>query len=291
MRLFGRKFEAVAAEVLAREAVYSKDRRTFASNLSLLLPYFRGKRIDRIGPREIETMLAHRLREGVTRATANRQRAALSKIFTAAIAWGYMAPPNPCRRVKKFAEPRGRTRYLSPGEFARLVTGAAPHLKPILQVAVETGGRLREILSLCWRDVDVDAGLVRFRWEVTKSSREREVPLTPRLREALAGVKRGKPDDPIFRFRDRPLKAIRTAFLRARDRAGLPGLRFHDLRHTYASWAAQNGLDIYRLQQYLGHSTPAMTQRYAHLSREYLRDGVRFIGPPGLEHRPDEDRS
>ena len=77
------------------------------------------------------------------------------------------------------------------------------------------------------------------------------------------------------------MASVRTAFERARKRARLgEEVTYHTLRHTFASWYIINGGDLYRLQKYLGHSTISLTQRYAHLSLDYLKAGVEFIGAP-----------
>ena len=77
------------------------------------------------------------------------------------------------------------------------------------------------------------------------------------------------------------MKSVRTGFLTARKAAELgKDVTFHTLRHTFASWYMMNGGDLYRLQKYLGHSTIKLTERYAHLSPDHLRDGAEFIGAP-----------
>jgi integrase len=152
--------------------------------------------------------------------------------------------------------------------------------------AVYTGGRLRELLSLRWRDVDESAGIVVFRRETTKSGRERIVPLREELLGALRTLKRGGPEDRVFNYRGTGLTTIRTAFENARDKAGLPDVHFHDLRHTFASGYVQRGGDIYRLQRFLGHSTPRLTERYVHLSTQFLRDGGQYIGLPKAAWEP-----
>ncbi|MCZ6696139.1 MAG: site-specific integrase, partial [Acidobacteria bacterium] len=100
-----------------------------------------------------------------------------------------------------------------------------------------------------------------------------------------------------FTFNGQPMKRLTTAFDRARRRAGLgEDVTFHTLRHTFASWFMMNGGDLYRLQRYMGHSTITLTQRYAHLSPDYMREGVEHFGPPktdrestGLKSAQNED--
>ena len=87
----------------------------------------------------------------------------------------------------------------------------------------------------------------------------------------------------VFTRYGKRMQDVRTAFEKARGRAKLGReVTFHTLRHTFASWYVINGGDPYRLQGFLGHSTIALTQRYAHLSAEYQRAGVQFFGPPAM---------
>lgn len=278
--LFGKpRFRELTPEFISFKRLYSEDRRTTASNVRILERWLGDDRIDEIGARQIERFISDRLERGIGRSTLNRQRATLSRFFSWAIERGYHPGPNPVRQVKKFRESTGRTRYLSEDEYSKLFLAAAAHLKPILLAAVHTGGRMGELLALRWQDVDLEGGFVTFRKETTKNGRERFVPLSQDL-AAHFRSRRRPPEGPVFAFRGEGLKSVRTAFERARRKAGLTGLRFHDLRHTFASWYVQNGGDIKRLKDYLGHSSLSLTERYTHLSTKFLADGVQYIGPP-----------
>ena len=274
------RFRDLIPEFLAHQGLYSDDRRTTASNLRILARTLGDLPLRSIHLAQIEDFVAARIGAGVGRSTLNRQRATLSRFFSWAIGRGLHPGPNPVHELRKFRESPGRTRYLTTEEAGKLHMAAAHHLKPILVAALCTGGRLGELLALRWRDVDLEAGLVTFRKETTKSRKERWVPVSQDLAECLRSLRRGIPEDRIFSFRGEGLKSVRTAFARARKKAGLQDVHFHDLRHTFASWYMQNGGDLYRLQKYLGHASIAMTQRYAHTSESFLRDGVQYIGPP-----------
>ena len=279
----GPRFRELIPEFISHHDMYSDDRRTTASNLRILARHLGELRLKEIALPQIESFLAARVQEGVGRSTLNRQRATLSRFFSWAIARGHHPGPNPVKAVQKFKEAPGRERFLTEVEAERLLLAAAGHIKPVIMAALHTGGRLGELLALRWADIRWDVpphGLITFRKETTKSKRQRSVPISEDLAKCLRGLKRRQPDDRIFGFRGEGLRSIRTAFESARERAGLGELRFHDLRHTFASWFVQNEGDVYRLQNYLGHSTIKMTQRYAHLSETFLQEGVRHFGPP-----------
>ena len=281
MGVLSRSLEDVAVEFLAHQRIYTEDPETTESNLRIIKRHLGSRLLVDIGPREIEGMIAARIQEGVAKATINRQGATLSKLFAWSIERGYHPGPNPMRQIKKFRENPGRIRYLTGEEASRLILAAAPHLKPILVAGLHTGGRLNELLSLKWGDIDFDRGIVSFRRETTKSRKERQVPVSPELTATLRRLRPGAPDERVFEYNGRGLVSVRSSFKRACRKAGLGrDVVFHTLRHSFASWFVMNGGDPYRLQKYLGHSTMTLTQRYSHLSPEFIRDGVQFIGPP-----------
>jgi len=143
-------------------------------------------------------------------------------------------------------------------------------------MGVETGMRLEELLSLKWEQVDLERREVRL--VRTKTNRPRVVPLSTRAVAVLAATG-GPLGASTYVFinsatGDRYRK-IRRAFRTACRRAGLEDVRFHDLRHTFASWAVQSGADLYRLSRILGHTTLQMTTRYAHLSTQHLHEVIK----------------
>ena len=279
-------FAEMVTEFLEKHARRSRDYRSFKSNTGILLKHFAGLTLQEITPKAIEGFIAQRLASGLSKATVNRQRACLSKILSCAIEWGYYGGENPVRRVKRFRESPGRTRFLTREEADRLIEHAPRHLRPIILCALHTGGRRREILNLRWDDVDLDRGVLYFDQTNTKSGKQREIPISPALADVLRERRKirriaGDAREWVFTRYGKRLGDIHGGFEGARRRAKLGAdVIFHTLRHTFASWFVINGGDLYRLQKYLGHSTIALTQRYAHLSREHIQAGVRYIGPP-----------
>src|SRR5262249_33910534 len=160
-------------------------------------------------------------------------------------------------------------------------SASGPLLRPLIEMAVATGMRLEELLSLRWDQVDLDRKEVRL--VITKSKQPRVVPLSARAVAILAAMRRTHQGSP-FVFTNPAtgtrFKTIKKAFRTACRRAGVQDFRFHDLRHTFASWAVQSGADLYRLSRILGHTTLQMTSRYAHLATEHLHQVVEGLATP-----------
>ena len=133
-------------------------------------------------------------------------------------------------------------------------------------IALNTGLRLSELLGLNWIYVDLSRGVVRL--EITKSGRRREVPLNDDSYRAFVSLG-PKPEGRAFQTR-----FIKTAYNNAVATAKLDDVNFHTLRHTFASWAVMRGVSLKELQELLGHTSLAMTMRYAHLAPERLRAAV-----------------
>lgn len=104
--------------------------------------------------------------------------------------------------------------------------------------------------------------------------------MSPPVRGMLSNMWPRSPDGPVFTYNERPIKSVRRTFQRACKKAGLDDVVFQTTRHSFASWFMMNGGGLFRLQKYLGHSTSALTQRYAHLSRDHRQDGVRSFSAP-----------
>jgi integrase len=178
--------------------------------------------------------------------------------------------------VQRLRAPRGRVRVLSDEERPRLLAACQGSrtrcLYLVVLLAVSTGGRKMEILALRWPDVDLQREVLTF--HQTKNREPRRVPLTgPALTLMQHHARRRRRDtDLVFPRRDghRPVE-IRAAWQRALRDAGIADFRFHDLRHSAASYLAMEGASLVELAEVLGHKTLAMVQRYAHLTEAHTR--------------------
>jgi integrase len=187
-------------------------------------------------------------------------------------------------RIRLEKEPQGRLRWLTEGEITRLLDAAAKSRNKELRTAVilglNTGLRRGELLGLTWERVDLSRGVIRL--ELTKSGRRREVPMNDDSYRALIGL------DPKAAGRVFKTRYIQTAYNNAVDAAQLDDVTFHTLRHTFASWAVMRGVTLKELQELLGHSSLAMTMRYAHLAPEHLRTAIsRLEGLTSIEPARD----
>jgi integrase len=192
-------------------------------------------------------------------------------------------------------KPEGRKRYLSEEELLRLLEACAtsryPYLLAVVVLAVNTGMRKREILTLTWEHVDLtrDFGLnARVELHHTKNGKPRGVPLNRVCVEVLTELAPvpAQRVGPLFKARDGlAWGQMRTAFESACTRAGILYCRFHDLRHTAASHFVMRGRSLQEVKEVLGHSDFRMTLRYAHLSPKHLRSAVEALD--GLTPLPE----
>jgi integrase len=211
----------------------------------------------------------------------NRELACLKTMFNKVVEWGKLED-NPLRAVKKFKENAARERILSVDEARRLIENAAPALRPVLIIALHTGMRRNEILSLKWSNVDLTRGYIFI--EDSKSGKSRKIPVSSAVMEAFMGLSH----EAEFVFYNPEMKSnvkdIKTAFKAACRRAkkdpndekdpGIVGLRLHDLRHTAASKMIKAGVDLLTVSKILGHASIQMTMRYAHATPENMRRAV-----------------
>jgi integrase/recombinase XerD len=251
-------------------------RSNYLMHMRVLREHFGDRYIDEIRKAHIAAFIAEQRRRALKPCTVRRYLATLSSLFSFAERSGWTAQ-NPLARFDRRSLPEAapRTRFLSRDEFRRLLACADDHLKPILEVAVETGMRAGELLTLTWSKVDLDRREVRL--EDTKSKRPRVVPLTDRAVAALVASRYVHEGPYVFTNPNTGHRytTLKKAFHGACRRAGITDFRFHDLRHTFASWAVQNGMDLYRLSRILGHATLQMSTRYAHLGTDQLHEAVR----------------
>ena len=226
--------------------------------------YTAGRRLDDL-PAVADEIKEAKLAEHRKPATINRLLAVLRRAGNLAVRWGWTDKPLG-QRVGLLGGETQRHTYLSVAQVRALAKACElREVGDLVLFAALTGLRRSEILRL--EPQNIQEGVVLLD-AVTKSGRPRAVPMPPRA--ARIAAKRVPWTVGV--------RTLRRVFEAARDAAGLPGVRFHDLRHTYASWLVQGGASMASVRDLLGHSSLAVTSRYAHLSRPDLVAAVANLG-------------
>jgi integrase len=209
-------------------------------------------------------------------ATVNRYIAALSSCMTYACRRLRWIDENPCFNLIKLKESKGRDRILSEDEASRLITACResrnPYLFCIVLLAITTGMRQGEILQLKWDQIDFKNQLAHLK--ETKNGRPRSVPLVDEVVEELKRLHAIKNPHKSLVFSSKTAFGeidIKKPWQDALNRAGLINLRFHDIRHSFATLAARQGASNLELATAMGHRTLQMLQRYTHLEADLVR--------------------
>ncbi len=224
----------------------------------------------------VEEYREKRRTEGVGPATINKELATLKHALTKAVVWKMVQKHirEDLKAVQKDKEPPGRLRYLADHQEAdRLIQACRGAFRSLVITALHTGMRRTEILTLMWSHVNLTQGVIRL--TDTKNGEAREIPIDETVRSVLAGL-RTRIDVPWV-FHDEAghkFKDTRKRFEAACKRMGLLDFRFHDLRHTFASWLVMAGVPLATVSQLLGHKSLAMTMRYSHLSPQHKAEAV-----------------
>jgi integrase len=262
---------------LHRERVQptKRDKRGLAQRVSRWQEQLGDRLLGDVTPATVAQCRDKLVSEGRTGATANRYLMALSSVLayvsTPEVAW---LESNPVHRVRKNPESRGRVRFLSEDERKRLLAECRKSPSPNLYLAVvlslATGARQSEIMNLRWGDVDLERGIATL--HETKNGERRALHLAGHALELLkrrAKVRYLHSDLVFAREReDRPV-VLQNPWQRALRRAKITDFRWHDLRHSAASYLAMNGATLAEIADVLGHRTLQMVKRYAHLSEEH----------------------
>jgi integrase len=234
-----------------------------------------------------ENYIGKRIESGAAPSTINREMTVFKHILSRAVLWEYLSL-NPIAGLKPLREPSGRTRFLSVEEIGGLLEACeaskSVYLKPFAIVAMNTGMRRNEILSLGRKSIDWANRLVTL--ADTKNGETRHVYLNEAAYEALKSLP-PRIDGALFPFGSNQVTML---FVRAAKRAKLGDFRLHDLRHTFASYQAMSGVAGRGLQVLLGHKDARMTMRYSHLSDSYLRAAVNGVVLGGMSPKSDGRR-
>ena len=262
-----------------------------------LEPVWGERSMETITAQEIAALVRHLRAQSYAPASCNRLLAVLRYAYTLAIRWELLdANCHPAKTVKDLKEDNRIERYLSEEEAHRLLvtarTSLNAQLADLVGLLLYTGARRSEVLQACWCDVDWHQRL----WRIprSKSGKVRHIPLSSAAMTLLERrfAKRPIADsaqsyifvNPATR---RPYTSFSESWRSVCQRAGLQGLRVHDLRHSFASFLVNAGHSLYEVQALLGHANSRTTARYAHLSGERLFKAVEAV--PTMETNTRED--
>ena len=252
---------------------------------------FDGKNIQDITAWQIEKWKSKK-KETCKPASVNRELSILKHMLSMAVKWKRMKE-NPGTDVKLLKAVSKRVRFLVPVEIQKLLSNCngllSGLLKPIVTIAVHTGMRKGEILTLRWDQADFEQGIISL--EDTKNHERRDIPMDETVKATLHGLERK--GDLVFPSKNQTRiddTRIHLAFHEALKKSGITDFRFHDLRHTFASnLVMQEGVELNDVRELLGHKKMDMTLRYAHLSPKHktrvvnLLDGVMSQISPQVE--------
>lgn len=257
--------------------------RNYQISLRNVDPFLGNLMLEEIDADRLKQFIAFR-RKSVSDATIKRDLAFVSSVFSHAIETLPKGPRvNPVMMLpKRNLRESPRSRWLRKEEFELLLGACSNDMqRMILRTAVYTGMRHGELVALRKHHLDFSRQEVLLNEDMTKSRRERVVPLCDWLCSELEQLCETVPGDMVFCYQNplthtyHPYQGFTNWWKAVRRRSGIKDLRFHDLRHTFASWFMQGGGDVLLLKAILGHSSITMSQGYAHLSTASIHTAIR----------------
>lgn len=251
-----------------------------------IAPVTSGIPLRKLGLNHINSIKANLAKAGRAPRTMQYIFRTFAMVWNAARDNGIVAGSCPTK-LRSFKLPKidnNRERYLTPQEAKALLEAVyerSPQAHDMAQLSLYTGMRFGEVASLSWGCIDLAGGTVRILR--AKHEKSRTIPMPELIRTYFKSLDQGRSHELVFPDENgRRMEQVPSSFKRAINDAELnkdiddPKKRFgfHGLRHTYASWLVQAGVDLFRVQRLLGHSTPVMTDRYSHLAQEDLAIAV-----------------
>ena len=220
-------------------------------------------------------MIIEQKAKETSEATANRNMCLIRAVLRkAADEWEWI---DKAPKVQMFSIDSKRIRWITKVEAERLCSVLPDHLEAMVRFALATGLRHDNVCRMQWDQVDLTRKAAWVHPDQAKAKKAIAVPLNS---DAIDVIRKqyGQHDQYVFTYKGRPVARANTkAFRDAVKRAGIEDFRFHDLRHTWASWHVQSGTDIHVLQEMGGWESIAMVKRYAHLSSQHLVDHAERI--------------
>lgn len=254
------------------------------SNLRWLDPHLSGLMLDEINRDCLDRVTHAKLATGVANSSVNRMLAVVRSILRkAAMEWEWLdrAP-----KVRLLPESSRRIRWITRDEADRLIQELPDHLKAMVRFTLETGLRQANVTGLQWSQIDLVRRCAWIHPDQAKARRAISVPLSKAavviLREQI-----GKNPVYVFTYQGEPVTQVNTkAWRSALKRVGIKDFRWHDLRHTWASWHVQAGTPLHVLQELGAWESVEMVRRYAHFSSKHLESYVDQFS--GLRAVPDD---
>jgi integrase len=247
-----------------------------------ILPVLGSQYVDQVRAEPIAALIGRMREKQYATGTTNRVVIVLRHIFNLAKKWRVPGiTENPTTGIN-LAPDVNRERYLSMEEAQRLVAAIEQDENQVAAKAIMllllTGARRNEITQAKWEHVDWKQKSLLV--PLSKSGKPRTIALNAAASELLHAIRTSDGSPFIFPspVTNRPSPSLYFPWQRIRMRAGLPDLRLHDLRHSFASFLVNRGISLYVVQGLLGHGNTRYTQRYAHLAPDTLREAAETVG-------------
>jgi integrase len=255
-------------------------------HLRWLHPYLENTKLNEIDKDLIQTLCDKKLSEGVSNATVNRMLALVRSILIKAKdSWDWLSE---IPKIELLQEPNKRIRWLTKEEANKLLQTLPKHLADMAAFTLLTGLRASNVRNLKWTNIDLNARHAWIAADEVKTNKNLSVPLNQEAIELLISLK-DIHCEYVFTYKGKPVTQCSTrAWRKALERCEITDFRWHDLRHTWASWHVQNGTSLQELQQLGGWCSFEMVLRYAHLSSEHLRRAAQRVTGTILVHTPKE---
>jgi integrase len=241
-------------------------------HLRWLDKYLNGVELHTIKRDLLDKISAAKQDEGVENSTVNRMQEIIRALLRKACnEWEWI---DRVPMVRMLPEPTKRVRWLTREEADILIADLPSHLADMVRFSLETGLRRANVTGLLWSQVDLERKMAWIHPDQAKARKAIPVPLS---NAAIVTLRKqvGKHPVRVFTYNGNPVIQVNTkTWHKSLKRLGIENFRWHDLRHTWASWHIQEGTPLHVLQELGGWSTPEMVQKYAHLSGEHLAQWV-----------------
>jgi integrase len=246
------------------EKIDKRSLKSDQSNIRWLNRFLSGIPLVEIDREVVDSLRTKKIASGASNATVNRMLALLRAILRMAVSeWEWM-PSSP--HVRLLREPVRRVRFLSPKQAIRLLAELPPHLAAMAAFSLATGLRRANVTGLRWEQIDMKRRIAWFDGEDMKNGNPQAVPLNDDAMRVLIS-RHGAHPVYVFTYKGKKIiQASTAAWYKALARAGIHDFRWHDLRHTWASWHIQSGTPLLALQELGGWESSEMVRRYAHFS-------------------------